>query len=311
MATRTPLFNRVQPGGVFTISDVINHPGDIWWVDSGSGTDAAGYGQNPDAPVATVDYAVGLATASQGDVIYVMPGHAETYTATNGFDVDKAGIKVIGLGWGANRPTFTFTDTDAQVNIGAASVTLENLRFVAGISAVVAAVQVEAQTDFTMRNCEFDYSGTTGHDFVIMLELETPSPRATIEGCRFFTQPATVGAASAIQLTGGASNHVHIKNNVFMGDWSTTCVNVPTALCEGLMFLDNIVYNSNADETYLEAFSGTTGVIADTRGLALAGTIAAAAVADAMVHAENYVANTAGTTAIYHGAGGAPALDVD
>jgi hypothetical protein len=308
---RTALFNRVQPGGVFTISDLVAHPGDIWFVDSGIGVDAAGYGQNPDMPVATVDYAVGLATASQGDVIYVMPGHAETYAATNGFDVDKAGIKVIGLGWGANRPTFTFTNANAQVNVGAASVTLENLRFIAGVTGVVSAVQVEAQTDFTMRNCEFDYSGTTTHDFIIMLELETPSPRATIEGCRFLTEPATAGCAAAIQLTGGASSHVHIKNNVFMGDFSTTCVNVPTALCQGLMFLDNIVYNSNADETYLEAFTGTTGVIANTRGLALAATIAANAVADAMVHAENYVANTAGTVAIIRGAGGAPALDED
>ena len=72
MASRTALFSRKQSGGVFTISDLRQHPGDIWFVDAGSGTDGDGYGQNPDAPFATLDYAVGKCTASQGDVIYLM-----------------------------------------------------------------------------------------------------------------------------------------------------------------------------------------------------------------------------------------------
>jgi len=32
---RTALFSRNQPGGVFTINDLVNHPGNIWFVDSG------------------------------------------------------------------------------------------------------------------------------------------------------------------------------------------------------------------------------------------------------------------------------------
>lgn len=307
---RSGLFSRKQNGGVFTIADIEQHPGDVYFVHSGTGTNAAGNGQNPDAPVATIDYAIGLCTASKGDVIYVLPGHAETIAAADGFDADVAGIKIIGLGWGAQRPTLTFSATASDVAIGADNVTVENLRFVAGISAVVRGINVEGKTDFTLRNCEFLQGSTTGFDFVDSLILAASSHRATIENCRFLAEPATAGAATAIKLSGASSN-VRVAKCEFMGDYSTACVNGITTLSQGLMFTDNLVHNTDASEPYLEVITGTTGVISGTRGLASGGTVAANAVADAMAHCENFVVNTAGTIAIVKGAGGSPALDAD
>jgi hypothetical protein len=311
MSNRTALFSRRQPGGVFTIDDIEQHPGEVFFVGSAvtGAADTAGMGRNPDKPFATLDYAIGKCTAGQGDVIYVLPGHTETFTATNGFDADVAGIAIIGLGWGASRPTFTLDDTDAQVNIGAASVRVENLRFVAGISAVVAAVQVEGKTDVMFRNCEWYWGGVTGDDLVLALELEAGSHRAIIEGCRFLAEPAVAGAAAAIKCT-GKSDNVVVRQCEFMGDYSTACALGDTA-SEGLMFLDNLVHNTDAAEPYLEVAAATTGVISGTRGLAGGATIAANAVAAAMAHCENYVANTTGTIAIIKGAGGTPALDAD
>ena len=312
MSNRTALFSRKQPGGVFTIVDMEQHPGEVFFVDSGAakGGDTIGHGRDPDMPFLTLDYAIGRCTANQGDVIYVMPGHAETFIATNGFDADVAGIAIIGLGWGASRPTFTFNHANAQVNVGAASVRIENLRFVTSITAVVSAVQVEGVTDAVFKNCEWYWGDTTGDDFIISLELEAGSHRALIEGCRFMAEPAVAGAAVAIKLT-DASNNVVIRGCEFMGDYATACVNGITALSQGLMFLDNLVHNTDAGEPYLEVLTGTTGVIANTRGLASGATVAANAVADAMAHCENFVVNTAGTIAIVKGAGGSPALDAD
>lgn len=307
---RSPLFVRKQAGGMFAVVDESDSTGEIFFVHSGTGTNAAGGGRNPDAPLATLDYAIGLCTANKGDTIYVMPGHAETIAATDGFDADVAGIRIIGLGWGSARPTFTFTQTASQVNIGAANVWIENLRFVAGVSAVVAGVQVEGVADAVFRNCEWYWGGTTGYDFVLGLELEAASHRAIIENCRFLQEPAVAGNASAIKLT-GASHNVVIKGCEFMGDSSVACVNGITTLSQGLMFLDNLVHNTDAAEPYLEVLTGTTGVIANTRGLASGATVAANAVADAMAHCENFVVNTAGTIAIVKGAGGSPALDAD
>lgn len=309
---RTALFNRIQPGGVYTVSDVVTHPGDIWFVGSSvtGASDSAGFGRNPDAPFATLDYAIGQCTASQGDVIYVLPGHSEVFEATNGWDADVAGIKIIGLGWGDQRPTFAFNDTDAQVNIGANGVWVENLRFVPTVTAVVAGVQVEGKTDVTFKNCQWDWYGTTGDDFVLALELESGSHRATVIDCEFFAEPAVAGAQAAIELT-GASRNVRIQNCIFAGYYSVACVHGDTVLSTELLFLDNIVHNLDAGEPYLEVLTGTTGVIANTRGLASGATVAANAVADGMAHCENYVVNTAGTIAIVKGAGGSPGLDVD
>lgn len=307
---RTPLFVRKQSGGMFSVVNETLTTGNNLFVHSGTGVDSVGGGQNPDAPLATLDYAIGLCTASQGDTIYVMPGHAETIAATDGFDADVAGIRIIGLGWGALRPTFNFTATASQVNIGAHNVTIENLRFVAGVSAVVAAVQVEGKTDAIFRNCEWDWGRTTGWDLIIGLELEAGSHRAIVENCRFLAEPAVAGAAAAVQLT-GASHNVTVKECELMGDYSTACLNAITTLSQHLLFLWNIVHNTDAGEPYLEVITGTTGVIAYTSGQAGGATVAANAVADAMSHVQNFVTNTTGTIAIVKGAGGSPALDSD
>lgn len=309
VGAKTELFSEWRKGAL-VIADQGMSTGARFWVNCDNGVDAAHYGLAPEKPFATVDYAIGRCTANSGDIIYVMEGHAETFVATNGFDVDVAGVTIIGLGRGAARPTFLLDDTDAQVNIGAASAWIENVRFVAGISAVVAGVQVEGVTDAVFKNCEWYWGGTTTDDFVLGLELEAGSHRAIIENCRFIAEPAVAGAQAAIELT-GASHNVVIRNCEFFGDYSVACVHGDTTLSQGLMFLDNLVHNTDAGEPYLEVLTGTTGVIANTRGLASGATIAANAVADAMAHCENFVVNTAGTVALVRGAGGAPALDAD
>lgn len=308
---RAPIFGGQQPGGAIIASQVETNPGNVYWVNSANGTNAAGYGLTPDAPVATLDYAIGLCTAGQGDTIYVMPGHAETIAAADGFDADVASVQIIGLGWGAARPTFTFSATASTAAVGAANVRISNLRFVAGISAVVVGVNVEAAgTDCCIENCEWYWGGTTGRDFLQSLNLNAGASRAIVRGCRFFAEPAVAGASTAIQLVGAVHN-VRVEKCEFMGDYSLACMSAITTLSQGLMFLDNLVHNTDAGEPYLEVITGTTGVIARTVGQASGGTVAANAVADAMSHCENYVTNTTGTIAIVKGAGGSPALDAD
>jgi hypothetical protein len=307
---KTQLFGQWAQGSL-VITDEGFSTGARFFVHNATGTDGAGFGSAPGSPFKTLDYAVGKCTADAGDIIYVMPGHSEVLAAANGVDVDVAGVRVVGLGIGDNRPHFHFTATDSTFAIGAAGVTVENLRFLAGISAVVVGVDVEAAgTGFTIKNCEFYYGGTTTWDFVLALQLMVGADRATIIGNRFLGEPAVAGCASAIKLTGAVHN-VRIQGNEFVGDYDPAAINGITTISQHLMVLDNLVYTTNAAEPYLEVFSGTTGIIAGTRGCAAGATIAANAVADAMVHVENYVGNTTGTIPIIKGAGGSPALDAD
>ena len=95
----TALDPRFDRGAQFTT-------GRVFYVHS-SGSDSAQAGETAAAPFATLDFAIGQCSANNGDLIYVMPGHAETLTAAGQLDFDIAGVRAQGLGWGTTRPTFT------------------------------------------------------------------------------------------------------------------------------------------------------------------------------------------------------------
>lgn len=304
---KTELFGQWLQGSL-VVSDESLSTGSRFWVKNTLGSDAAGYGSSPLKPFATLDYAIGKCTADAGDIVYVMPGHSEIIAGAGGVTMDVAGVRVIGLGCGDNRPHFHFTGTASTFLITGDGCVVENLRFLAGVSAVVVGLNVTA-SGTVIRNCEWFYGGTTTWDFVLALQFNAVSDRCVVEGCRFLGEPATVGCASAIKLLTAAHNMI-IRNCEFFGDYDPAAIAV-TVLSQGLMILNNLVHITNAGEPYLEAVTGTTGVIFNTIGLAAGATIAANAVADAMVHAQNFVANTTGTIPIIKGAGGSPALDAD
>jgi len=189
MTNRTALFSRHQPGGVFTIEDVVRHPGAIFFVHSGTGTDAAGNGKNPDAPLDTLDYAVGLCTANKGDVIYVMPNHSETLTAAGQLNLDVAGISIIGLGQGEDRPIFLLdVAATTDINVTAASITLKNVVISAGHADVAVAIDLDA-TDFTLEDVEFR-DNATNENFVVYIDCDNTDnacDRLTVRRCTAFS----------------------------------------------------------------------------------------------------------------------------
>ena len=146
MPARTELFVRRTPGGVFTIANESHTTGARIFVHSVTGTDAAGYGSNPDAPYATLAYALTAATASKGDTIYLMPGHAEAVIAAGTITVATIGVRIIGLGQGSLRPTFTWTTANtATWLVTAADVLIRNVIFdLTGIAVLVNGISVTA-----------------------------------------------------------------------------------------------------------------------------------------------------------------------
>jgi len=99
----------------------------------------------------TIDAAIGACTASRGDVIWVLPGHSETVSAAAGIAVDVAGISIIGLGNGANRPVVTFgTATGASMLISASNVLIKNIVGLAALDGLT------SPFDVTGSNVELD-----------------------------------------------------------------------------------------------------------------------------------------------------------
>lgn len=247
MGNTSALFTRHQPGGMFCVFDAAQTTGNIFFVHSGTGTDSAGFGQNPDAPFATLDYAIGQCTASKGDVVVVMEGHTETAStdAQELWDIDVAGVTVLGLGVGDKRPTFTLAHANATVVMGAAGCRISNLRIIGNISDLVTGLEVEAAaTGCVVDHCYFADSATN-KDMLIAIAVEADADRLIVEHNHFVI---TVGgeATDCIKFAGGSDGSV-IRHNIMVGDWKTGgAINNNTAASLGQLIHDNFMVNADA-----------------------------------------------------------------
>ena len=242
-AVRTALFSRQQPGGVFTVDDLGEHGGNIWFVgsDVSGAEDGAGFGKNPDAPFATLDYAIGKCTANNHDVIYLLPSHSETKSATGSlWAADVAGIHIRGLGRGADRPTFTFSHTGAATTITAASVTLENVVFVAGIDSVTAPLTISG-ADWTLKDVEF--RDTTDIEFVKGPTTTADADRGHVDG--FLYRGYKDGNACTIGISLVGCDGCIVENSVFYGEFSTACIDFTTTSCHNVTVRNCTFYNDN------------------------------------------------------------------
>lgn len=216
--------------GMYLMPGVV---GDLRYVSSGSGS-SSGPGWTPENAYATLAQAMSAATASQGDVILLAPGHAEAISGAAGFTASKAGLTIIGLGVGANRPTFTFgTGTDAQVIFSGANITVKNVRFdFTGIDAIVAAISVTG-ADVAFEDCEFICnSGTAG--VVLGILTAATATRFRVERCRF-TGPATnTGTTTTAQIKHEVGVDYVIKDCYFTGKMTQAILNA-TAVLRGLI----------------------------------------------------------------------------
>ncbi len=171
-AQRSGLYYNKTAGGLPFITDARTQTGNVFFVDSAVGVDAAGYGSSPDKPVATIDYAIGLCTADQGDVILVLPGHSETVSTA--ITCDIADVKIIGLGNGANRPSLTGAAVIDAITITADDVLIQGLRFVTPSAAVTALINVAAARA-VVRDCIFELGANIVDAVTITADGELPT----------------------------------------------------------------------------------------------------------------------------------------
>ncbi|MES0339863.1 MAG: hypothetical protein ABUK15_07390 [Anaerolineales bacterium] len=264
--------------------------GEVWFVDSGASNATNGnLGDSPDRPFATLNGAINSATASNGDQIVLMPGHTETVSSALTQVISKAGLTIIGVGVGSNRPTFNFTATASSFEIDSANTTIENVRFVAGISAVVVGVNVDAD-NVTLKNCEWNLSAT-GFDFVIMVDVDTVN-NCSIEDCIFRAEGATAGAAEAIRLD--TANFARVLRNEMYGDFSAAAILAEGAASLQIYVADNVVYNDDTASTNngIDLSVACTGVTAFNRLTGLQGTnVVALLDPGSCLNIENYGCN--------------------
>jgi hypothetical protein len=252
-------YNRF-PGGLNVGGmNVLNtYAGNVFWVDSGTGSD--GNSGTYRSPLATIDTAIGKCNADSGDVIMVFPGHSETVTTSLAADV--AGITIMGMGNGDNRPTLTGPSADATIDVTADNVRIANLRFTADAGTTQAATQkiYVAAAYCEIDSCEF-VNGQYDDDCIY---VTTAGDYADIHDNAFTVSANGPDTAVHLEGDGGALTNVKIRNNWFNGGSQTNTWDLGSVYSSGvhthcLIEGNRFLYMSPGG---IEFTAAATGVIA-------------------------------------------------
>ena len=232
--------------------------GTEFYVDYTNG-DNGRAGRSKATSVQTLTYALSLATANQDDVIYLLPGHAETISAAAGLAINKAGVTIVGIGNGSLQPTFTLdTAATADIDIDAANVVIQNVHFRANYADVAAAIDVNAD-DFTLRGCRFTEVATNMNAKIWVQDAAaTASDRITIEDCYAIALDAA--NTHFVNFAGTGDGHV-IKGNTLIGDWGTMVIG-GAGIVTNCVVVDNVISNAASDnDACINLPATTTGIV--------------------------------------------------
>jgi len=196
----------------------------------------------------TIQAGVNAASANRGDVVLVMPGYDQTLSRADSWAT--AGVSVIGLGEGLNRPILRYAAITDEVGIKANNFTVENIRFLADVDSVARGLDLDTgYSGATIRNCIFDFDTNTSN-FVSMLRVGQSD--VLIEENRFIAED-TAGCGKGVEIFGGYADNLIIRKNYFYGQFDTvgdTTNNAAAIACalvhdSGDTILSNIEISEN------------------------------------------------------------------
>lgn len=283
---------------------VQTHPGKVFWVDNSTTGLLAGQvgGSNGNdgtfnAPFATIDYAVGQCRANKGDVIFVKPGHAETISSATTLAVDVAGIAIVGLGQGSNRPTLNFTATTSNIAVSAANVLMYNLLLTGGVDAVVAVMTVSAAD---VKLIDIEYRDVTGQAVDTILTT-AGATRIEIDGF-VHRGDSAAGGASAIAIVG--VTNPKITNFDLQGNYSVAAIDFRTTASVEAIVEKGYIWNqldAAAVVGIIDTITGSTGRMGPSIMISLG--------VDSTSNTTNITEAITGATWRYFGAGNTAGLN--
>ena len=186
-------------GDTYVTADPFYSTGQVWYVYSGTGVDAADpNGRNPAKPFATLGYAI--SASATYDTIVLMDGHAETITAAK---VPLAGQTIVGGGSSGGLPTVKLTMNAAaagMLTMSAANVQIRNVWFNANAQANSVAMMTGDGFGVVIKDCYFQMAQ---YDDAAAISIGGDYFR--IEGTTFVSTATVLTAQPymALEVTGG------------------------------------------------------------------------------------------------------------
>jgi hypothetical protein len=298
----------VGPGGTLQLEGAVSglSAGGRFFVSSVTGL-SGNDGLSFSSPKATLAQAIALCTANKGDVIYLMPGHAESLSGAAALNINVAGVSIVGLGNGSLRPTFTWHTTDAVVTISANNVLVQNIFTAVDIDEVVSMFLVTG-TNCTLERVDFGALGTSAQAIQWLLTTAA-ADFLTIKNSLHRQLTAAGSAQKWIQLVG--TFLTRIVDNTFQivanASTSSQLIAGTTAVVYCEISRNNILWIGATITTVVNLVTTSTGIICDNRcGSGTSVATAAAFTGDACFMFNNLWADTAAASGLL-----APVVDTD
>lgn len=240
----------------------------------------------------SIEAAVAAASPARGDVVLVAPGSNFAQSDADSWDVE--GVEVIGLGNGNNRPTITFNDTAAEITIGASGVRVSNIRFLASVSGISRAIDLDSGfSGHRIDNCEFGHDAA-GDDFIVSVRGRGVD-NVVIEDNDFLLENAA-GPTDGVLLND--ANFARVRRNYITGDFTNGGVTLDTDASLNVQIEDNTIVNHDSDGVCIRAGVTSTGLAARNQ-MATGDTVSIGIVDGGLYWSENYMVNdTAETSAV-------------
>jgi hypothetical protein len=235
----------------FICEDMIT-TGVVIWVDSVNGNNSNSGTEN--SPLATLAQAITNSTANNGDIIVVKSGHAETLTSA--ITINKAGVKIFGIGDGSDAPKFTCNAAIDCITVSAPNVEINNFYFPAGTTATnTARIDINA-AHVRVKGCTFLCGLYDQHT----ITLTSSALYAEIDSCTFTV--SADGPDDAIIVESASASALEISNCAFNG----ATYNWDDAALYSTVAHTNFIYDSNTltGDAVIKHTAAAKGILSNT-----------------------------------------------
>lgn len=253
------------PAGVDLGTAIVLPPGGQVFYVRGNGTTVTEYNLDPpglrERLSASVAQALSYCVSGRGDVVAVLPGHTESLAVADSWANLVANTRIVGIGTGTARPTFTWTASGSTLLLNVANVSIENC--ILNLEPGTGTVTVTAPITISAAGCRLignTIRVSTDSNNKSTIGITTTAAADDCEISHNVVYGATTGEVTTMLDIIGC-DRLKMVGNVFSGATSSTTVGVvrfATTASTHIMLARNFYANRKASSA--AAVTGLAGV---------------------------------------------------